>query len=274
MSGYTAAELEGASWKSFFADDAEVGTFGDLRRAIGRGESCELTAPFFRRDGSSWSSRLSVRPLTDGRGDTRYFLCRHAFASRGGNGVADIETGLLERALGQARKKLASFDRTDAVTGLLTFEHFSAQLRRDLNIARRQHEAVSVLLFEVVELDVYRQTFGNNAADSCLKMIGAQIAGTFRRAGDLCARTDNSTIVVAVSGQDVPQVSLLAKRVAEKIRGLGLHNPRATSGRYITVRSAVVGADVGIDDVDCLLHRARAMLDGEVPEPLQRTAVS
>jgi PAS domain S-box-containing protein/diguanylate cyclase (GGDEF)-like protein len=272
MSGYTAAELDGASWKSLFAEEAESDALCELRRAIGCGEPCDVTLPFFRKDGSSWSSRLSVRPLGDRHGDPRYFLCQHDSPVRAS---AQIETGLLKRALGQARKKLVTVDRTDPVTGLLSFDHFRSQLRRDLSIARRQQRPITLLLFEVVELDVYRQTFGSNAADSCLRMIGAQIAGTFRRAGDLCARYGESMVITAVPGQEVAQVGLLAKRVAEKIRNLGLHNPRAKSGKYVTVRSSVTPADPAVDDdIDWLLDRSRARLDGEATENLQRTAVS
>jgi PleD family two-component response regulator len=91
-------------------------------------------------------------------------------------------------------------------------------------------------------------------------MIGAQIAGAFRRAGDLCARLDETTFVVAVPNQDAEHAASPAARVAEKVRNLGLHNPRAQSGRYLTIRCVIVGADVEGEDAETLVARARSQL--------------
>src|SRR5690606_13844875 len=109
--------------------------------------------------------------------------------------------------------------------------------------------------------DVYRQTFGVKAADSCVRMIGAQLSSTLRRAGDLCARYDDTTLVAAVIGQDESEASRLAERIVANVRGLRLHNPRAKSGRYVLVESALSGGlPQPADDADALLERARREL--------------
>lgn len=271
MSGYSANELVGVSWSSFFASDEETGGFDVLKRALGCVEPCDVTVPFVGKDGSSWVSELNVLPLRDGKGDVSFLLCQHIPMPTLKPEAVQPETNLLKKALGRARKKLTGLERTDPVTGLLSLDQFTTLLRRDLGVARRQEQTITVLVFEIVDLDVYRQTFGSNAADSCLRMIGAQVSGTFRRAGDLCARYGEAQIVAAIPGQEVAQVTLLAKRVAEKIRNLGLHNPRAKSGRYIAVRSGVAAAQLGVDDVECLLDRAKANLEGDA-EPRRKSA--
>jgi GGDEF domain-containing protein len=85
-------------------------------------------------------------------------------------------------------------------------------------------------------------------------MIAAQIAGVFRRACDLCARHGETTFVIAVRGQAASEVDDLAARVAEKVRNLGLHNPRAQAGRYLAVDSLVVDANAG-EEGDALVTR-------------------
>ena len=108
-----------------------------------------------------------------------------------------------------------------------------------------------------IELDVYRQTFGAKAADSCQRMIGAQITRILRRAGDLCARYDEQTLVAAVVGQTPADVAHLVDQIADNVRQLGLHNPRGQRGRFLTVRPTPVGCPPGTeDDADALVRRA------------------
>ena len=95
--------------------------------------------------------------------------------------------------------------------------------------------------------------------DSCQRMIGAQIMRTLRRAGDLCARYDDRTLVAAVLGQTPDDVRHLVDQIADNVRQLGLHNPRGRSGRHIAVRPLLVGCPPGTqDDADALVTRALA----------------
>src|SRR5690606_26368213 len=157
---------------------------------------------------------------------------------------------------GRSRPKLDAISRIDPSTGLPHYDHFAAILNRDIAIARRDRRPVSVMLFEIVELDAYRQTFGAKAADSCVRMIGAQLSSTLRRAGDLYARYDDTTLVAAVVGQETVEATHLAERIVDNVTGLRLHNPRAKSGRHVHVLSAICGGVPGADeDADALLER-------------------
>ncbi len=229
-------------------------------------------SPSLRKDGSASVVDIHVAPLANARGEIRYFVCVHKAAVSGAvaNGHeldgASTEAGdtngeltLLQRELGRARQKIANLDRIDPTTGLLRFGHFQETLRRDLAIARRDQRFVTLLVFEIVELDAYRQTFGGKAADSCQRMIGAQIMRTLRRAGDLCARYDDRTLLAAVLGQTPDDMRHLVDQIADNVRQLGLHNPRGRSSRHITVRSISIGCPPGTqDDAEVLVTRALA----------------
>jgi diguanylate cyclase (GGDEF)-like protein/PAS domain S-box-containing protein len=261
LSGYSAEELKGNGWRLVQRDGEGQPELARLKAAIGRSEPCQVTLPDLRKDGTSWVSHVSVEPLYSARGELKYFLCIQRPATAAEGEQASVEVSLLQHELGRAQQKIASLNRIDPATGLLRYEYFQEVLRRDLGIARRERQFVTLLLFEIVEFDAYRQTFGAKAADSCLRMIGAQITRTLRRAGDLCARYDDSTLVVAVLGQEPSEVEPLADRVAENVRRLGLHNPRAKSGRHVTIRSAVIGCPPGsADDAEALVARAHAEL--------------
>jgi diguanylate cyclase (GGDEF)-like protein/PAS domain S-box-containing protein len=255
MSGYPVAELEGTDWLARAAADEDAPEIIRLRQSLACSEPTVQSLPFLRKDGDIWLARLRLCPL-QGDGKNRLWLVQHP--------VDDNPTGasaeMLKRALGQARRKLASLDRTDQVTGLMSRSHFELLLRHELAVARRDERSLCLMLFSVPELDVYRQTFGDNAADSALRMIGAQIMGTFRRASDLCVRIDASVLAVAALDQDAEQTASLVAIVEKKARNLGLHNPRGRLERYVVVRGNWVWAELESDDIEALMARAQESL--------------
>jgi len=143
------------------------------------------------------------------------------------------------------------------------FELFLLWLGGDLGGAPRDRRFVTLLVFEIIEYAVYRQTFGDKAADSCQRMIGAQIMSALRRAGDLCARYDESTLVAAAVGQHADEIRPLADRIADGVRQLKLHNPRGKASRYITTRVSLISCPPGAhDDPEPLIARALAEARG------------
>jgi PAS domain S-box-containing protein/diguanylate cyclase (GGDEF)-like protein len=275
LTGYSAKELTGTSWPLVKRDGEGQPELERLKAAIGRSEPCQVTLPDLRKDGTPWFSEVSVEPLYNARGELKYFLCRQkpvdnasvdnasvdsaGVDSVNGEGAepADVEVTLLQRELGRARQKIANLNRADPATGLMRFGYFLEILRRDLAIARREQRFVTLLCFEILEFDAYRKVFGSKAADSCQRMIGAQVTRVLRRASDLSARYDDSALVSSVLGQQPSDASRLADQIADNVRKLGLHNPRAKSGRYVTIRTALIACPPGAnDDVEVLIARA------------------
>ena len=272
LTGYAPAELVGRPWTMFGGAALDDG-LAALKAAIGRGEACRVAVADLKKDGTSFKGELSITPLHSARGELRFFLLsyersREVPVAAQGEPDATGEVSLLQRELGRARQKLATLDRIDPATGLVRFAHFQETLRRDLAMARRDRRFVTLLVFEIVEYDIYRQTFGDKAADSCQRMIGAQIMRTLRRAGDLCARYDESTLVAAVIGQHASEIQPLADQIAENVRQLKLHNPRAKSSRYVETRMTVVSCPPGAhDDPEPVIARALAATRASDPPP-------
>ena len=261
-SGYAAEELVGTSWMSYASAGEKVSDFLNLKRSLACNEAVSLSLPFLRKDGDVWLGRLKVTPLETGAAGQRLVLVAH----QGLEVVANHGAKLLQRALGQARQKIASLDRTDPMTGLMSKSQFTLMLRRELAVARREQKQVHLILFSIPELDIYRATYGNNAADSCLRMIGAQVAGTFRRASDLRGRIDEVTFGVAIKGQELDFVNQLVGVVKKKARSLALHNPRGRLGGYVIVHGEAVTADRNCDDPESLIELGRIALEaGEAP---------
>jgi diguanylate cyclase (GGDEF)-like protein len=268
LTGYALSELAAQPWGALARAAADDSAFAALKAAIGRGESCRATIPDVRKDGTSFTCDVTLTPLRGARGELRFFLLSHEPAApRSQDAVEESaqafdstgELVLLQRELGRARQKIATLDRVDQGTGLVRFPYFQETLRRDLAMARRDRRFVTLLVFEIVEFAAYRQTFGDKAADSCARMIGAQIMRALRRAGDICARYDDATLVAAVIGQHATDVQPLVERIADNVAQLRLHNPRAKSSRYIETRVMVIGCPPGAhDDPEPLIARTLA----------------
>jgi diguanylate cyclase (GGDEF)-like protein/PAS domain S-box-containing protein len=260
LTGYALAELAGRPWgvlaRAAFGEQALTA----LKAAMGRGEACAATISDVRKDGEPLTCEVSVTPLRGSRAELRFFLLSHAPVAAAASGrQAESPAADAATELGRARQKIVALDRIDPVTGLVRFPYFREMLRRDLAMARRDRRFVTLLLFEIVEFAVYRQTFGDKAADSCQRMIGAQIMRALRRAGDICARYEDGTLVAAVVGQHAAEVQPLADRIADSVAQLRLHNPRAKSSRYISTRVIAIGCPPGAhDDPEPLIARALA----------------
>jgi len=256
-SGYSCDELAGSGWLNHAAMEDEAPELHELRERLAAGSPLEFSLPFLRKDGEIWLGSLRLKPLRAGDGDRRLWLVQHQ--NREIPAMAGAE--LLKRVLSRARHKLAKLEKIDPVTGLMSRSALDFTLRRELAQARRNGGSISLMLFSVPELDIYRQTFGDNAADSCLRMIGAQISGTFRRATDLCARFDRAQLAAVIRGQDETQARQLVTLVERKARNLGLHNPRGRMGKVMFVRGTFVQAQG--EDLDGLISRALAAFAAE-----------
>ena len=281
LTGFSLGELAGHPWAVLARAAEGDETFAPLKAAIGRGAAYRAAIPDVRKDGTSFTCDIGVTPLHSPRGDLRYFLLSHESAQVAAKpqaqaeeestspsdasteSTANAEIALLQRELGRAKQKIATIDRIDPATGLVRFSHFQETLRRDLAMARRDRRFVTILVFEIVEFAVYRQTFGDKAADSCQRMIGTQIMRALRRAGDICARYDETTLVAAVIGQHASDVQPLTERIADGVAQLRLHNPRAKGSRYIETRVILIGCPPGAhDDPEPLIERALAEARG------------
>ena len=281
LTGSTPAELVGRPWAAL-GGAAGDDTLAALKAAIGRGEAYRVAVADLKKDGTYFTGELCVTPLYSARGDLRFFLfsyesapprAREMWAAAPGEADPSGEVSLLQSELGRARQKLATLDRIDPATGLVRFTYFQEMVRRDLAMARRDRRFVTLLVFEIVEYDIYQQTFGDKAADSCQRMIGAQIMRALRRAGDLCARYDESTLVAAVIGQHASEIQPLAERIAENVRQLKLHNPRAKASRYVETRVTVIGCPPGAhDDPEPLI--ARALASTRVDDPPAQAVIA
>ncbi len=268
LTGYRAGELIGKRWHVLRRDSGQHPGVDELHAAIERAEAIEVELPDQRKDGTVWMARTACSALRDAQGVLRYLLVQQTESRRPAGHTADAAAA---RDAGRLRSKSDKIAKVDPLTRLSHYDQFAAIVNRNIALARRDGQSVALMLFEIVDLDIYRQTFGAKAADSCVRMVGAQLASMLRRAGDLYARYDDTRLVAAAVGSGVADAERLGNRIVQNVRELHLHNPRARGDRYVHVEMALsCGVPRPADHTDSLVEQAKHRLALKQLEAIER----
>ena len=169
----------------------------------------------------------------------------YAVLWRGGSGSVSSAAADTQHALLKAKRRIRDMSRDDPATGLLNARAFREVLEHDWAVASREKSMLALVLFTLDDYDEYVDVFGKHASDSCLRRVGRAIRRCLRRASDVVARLEGSQIVVLSHASNEDGVHEFAANIATAVRELGLHHPRSSSGRFVTVSQRVATAVAG-----------------------------
>ena len=185
---------------------------------------------------------LALKPLEPvADSESRYYA---AFWRAGTAGVGGDD---VHHALLKAKRRIRDLTRDDPVTGLLNSRAFREVLAHDWAVAAREKTALAIVVFSLDDFDAYVDVFGRHAADSCLRRVGQAIRRCLRRASDVVGRVDGATLVALSHAADEANVREFAVRISAAVRELGLHHPRSSVAKFVTV-SYEVGMSVDAGD--------------------------
>ncbi len=162
---------------------------------------------------------------------------------RAGAGDGTAESAEMHHALLKAKRRIRDLSRDDPVTGLLNGRAFREVFEHDWAVAAREKSRLSLVTFTLDDFDAYIEVFGRHAADSCLRRAGSAIRRCLRRASDVVARPGGACFVVLSHASDEEGVRDFAARISTAVRELGLHHPRSSSAKFVTVSYEVAVAD-------------------------------
>jgi diguanylate cyclase (GGDEF)-like protein len=188
---------------------------------------------------------LAMKPLPLPNESTARF---YAGFWRGDAGASAVASGEMHHALLKAKRRIRDLSRDDPVTGLLNDKAFREVLEHDWAVASREKSALAVVAFTLDDFDAYVAVFGRHAADSCLRRVGQAVRRCLRRASDVVGRVDSSRIVVLSHASDESGVQEFAGRISAAVRDLGLHHPRSSVARFVTVSYKLSVEAAGSDD--------------------------
>lgn len=227
MCGYPAAALLGSNLRILQGGDRDQEARQRLRDALGRGEACRVLIRNYRPDGTLYWNEIVLQPMRDESGALKYWVSFHRDAS--------------ERLKVPERPQpgLPAWMREDRMTGLHSRSYFEELLRRDFVLAQRESHEIGLILFDIDNLGTYNATFDRAAGDACIRRVARVIAASYRRSSDLICRWEGGTFAVLTQGDAAEKAAQYAGVVAQRVRDLLIHHPRAGTERYVTVSAGV-----------------------------------
>ncbi|HSG58323.1 MAG TPA: diguanylate cyclase [Woeseiaceae bacterium] len=244
--------LSNPAFDAIGGDDTLDKPFADvIEQLVGREAALEISEAVRAQEETSFpleiGSReflLALRPLDGSGEDDGAYYAAFWRSSAGPGGVAGSD---MHHALLKAKRRIRDLSRDDPVTGLLNARAFRDVLEHDLAVAARENSALALVLFTLDEFDAYVDVFGQHASDSCLRRVGQAIRRCLRRASDVVGRLEGAKLIVLSHASDESGVREFAGRISAAVRELGLHHPRSTRSRFVTVSFEVAMSDAGPD---------------------------
>lgn len=250
--------VDHSEWPVAFSNRAYAGIGGDnpdgrpfadvIEELVGRDAALEISEAVRSRQETSFPVErggreflLVLKPLSKPGEDGASFYV--AFW-HGGTGSSLAAGADMQHALLKAKRRIRDLSRDDPVTGLLNGRAFREVLEHDWAVAAREKSALAVAVFSLDDFDAYVDVFGRHASDSCLRRVGHAIQRCLRRASDVVGRLERERLAVLSHAPDEHAVQEFAARISTAVRELGLHHPRSTAGRFVTVSCRVGLAQV------------------------------
>jgi len=151
------------------------------------------------------------------------------------------------KALTRAQARIRDLSREDPVTGLPNEKTFREVLAHDWAVASREESRLGLISFTIDDFAAYESVFGKHAADSCMRKVAHSIRRFLLRASDVAAKISDDTIVVLSHSSPETGATQFAARITDAIRDLGIHHPRSSISKFVTVRYSVLVETVGKD---------------------------
>lgn len=253
-------ELANAAFTSMTADEVVARPFADvIEPLVGRELALEMSESLRSGDETGFSLEVgateylvSLKPIAPAGDESPRYSALFWRQTAGGRAAAHDES---RQALLRARHRIRDLTRDDPVTGLLNERAFREVLKHDWAVAAREHSTLALVVFTLDDFDQYVAVFGRHASDSCLRRVGQAVRRCLRRASDVVARFEEARLVVLSHASDEVAVREFAERISSAVRELGMHHPRSTSDRFVTVSYRVVSETVehGSDSADAFL---------------------
>jgi diguanylate cyclase (GGDEF)-like protein/PAS domain S-box-containing protein len=249
MCGYPNTALLGTNLRVLQGNDRDQETRQRMREAVEKGEPARVLIRNYRPDGTLFWNEIVIQPVRDASGKLTHFIGYHRDASE-----------RLKNAERSAQG-LPPWLREDRLTGLHSRAYFEELLQRDWVLAQRDSHEIGLTLFDIDDLATYNETFDKAAGDACIRRIARVIGASYRRGGDLVGRWEGGTFAVLTQGEAAEKASQYAQVVAQRVRDLLMHHPRAGSGRFVTLSAGVANLVPPRDlSLEALLKACRASL--------------
>jgi len=148
----------------------------------------------------------------------------------------------------------------DQLTGLNNRGAFDSSLKREIDLAQRQHTPMSLIILDIDHFKAVNDTYGHSSGDAALKSVAQSITDTMRRS-DIAFRYGGEEFTLLLSNTDIEAARLVAERIRIAISQLTCSDGKRSFGFTISAGAAQLtqGEDGSnlFDRADKALYQAK-----------------
>jgi diguanylate cyclase (GGDEF)-like protein len=126
--------------------------------------------------------------------------------------LAGIMQGLYIHKLRMLYEKAKSLSIRDELTSLYNRRHFLTELTREIVLAKRSGNAMSVIMIDLDHFKEYNDTYGHQVGDNLLKTLASRMKN-FMRETDIVARYGGEEFVVILPNTTKQKAFVIAERL-------------------------------------------------------------
>lgn len=148
----------------------------------------------------------------------------------------------------------------DSLTGLNNRGAFDASLKREIDLANRQHTPMSLLILDIDHFKVINDTYGHSSGDLALQTLAKSITDTMRNS-DIAFRYGGEEFTLILSNTDSESAHLVAERLRTAISQLSCNAGQHSFGFTISLGIAQIACGENgkalFDRADSALFQAK-----------------
>lgn len=146
---------------------------------------------------------------------------------------------LKQHELELANHQLQELVDQDGLTGIANRRHFDKQLVAEWNRARRGGYPLSLLLIDLDFFKNYNDTYGHQAGDDCLIVVGSVLRAHTQRSGDVAARYGGEEFAMILPATDSADAEEIGWRVVRDIASYRIPHRASRAAEVVTASVGV-----------------------------------
>jgi diguanylate cyclase (GGDEF)-like protein len=123
----------------------------------------------------------------------------------------------------------------DGLSGLYNRRMFDTLANRLWLQAKRNREAIQVILVDIDHFKPFNDLYGHQAGDNCIRQVATIIARACRRPFDFCARYGGEEFVLVLYAPSGNDPTTLPEQIRRETMALGIPHASSAAGGTITV---------------------------------------
>ncbi len=150
-----------------------------------------------------------------------------------------VEQSQLYQQLKAANQKLQSLTGRDDLTQVANRQRFNESFDQEWRRMGREVLPLALIICDIDFFKLYKEIYGYQAGDKCLKTVADLISRIAKRPADLVARYGDEEFAVILPYTQESGAIQVANKIREKVKSLNIIHTGSPIGQYVTLSLGV-----------------------------------